>query len=280
MLAKLLKYEMKASARTLIPLYIGMIAVAVVTAVQLMLLATDGSKNFEALVMIGAYQKASTVSSICFLLQFAFGVALTVMTGIIVVQRFNKNLIGDEGYLMFTLPVSHSQLILSKLLAALLWMVIDLVVMGLAGIITVLPLATMMGEGVDLMNEFRYLWNYWISGNVPVLGMVAVNMIAGMVATVLMVYTAIMIGQMEQFNQHRVAAAVIAFFGLNWVFNAIAALLGRSGSLMMNMLFGIGMGMSDVNFMHMLGISLLWNILQIAVCFLGTRYLMQKKLNL
>lgn len=280
MLAKLLKYEMKASARTLIPLYIGMIAVAAVTAVQLMLLATDGSQNFRALVMMGAYQKANTISAICFLLQFAFCVALTVMTGIIVVQRFNKNLIGDEGYLMFTLPVSHSQLILSKLLAALLWMVIDLVVMGLAGIITVLPLIVMMGEEVDLMNEFQYMWNYWISGQVPVLGMVTVNMLAGMVATVLMVYTAIMIGQMEQFNQHRVAAAVIAFFGLNWVFDAIAAFLGRSGSLMMNMVLGFGPGMSDGNFMHLLGISLLWNILQIAVCFLGTRYLMQKKLNL
>ena len=39
---------------------------------------------------------------------------------IIQIQRFSKNLLGDEGYLMFTLPASVSQHITAKLVVAVL----------------------------------------------------------------------------------------------------------------------------------------------------------------
>lgn len=39
----------------------------------------------------------------------------------LVVQHFQRNLFGNEGYLMFTLPVSTNQLLLSKLITTILW---------------------------------------------------------------------------------------------------------------------------------------------------------------
>lgn len=59
----------------------------------------------------------SIILAFTFLLFFALCVAIVVLTAMIIIQRFNKNLIGDEGYLMFTLPVSHVQLLTSKLTA-------------------------------------------------------------------------------------------------------------------------------------------------------------------
>lgn len=45
-----------------------------------------------------------------------------VMTFILIVTRFDRNLLGDEGYLMFTLPAKTSTLITAKLLTAILWL--------------------------------------------------------------------------------------------------------------------------------------------------------------
>lgn len=41
-------------------------------------------------------------------------VALFVLTMIVIIQRFYKGLLCDEGYLMFTLPVKPWQLIATK----------------------------------------------------------------------------------------------------------------------------------------------------------------------
>jgi hypothetical protein len=47
------------------------------------------------------------------------------MTLIVLIQRFYKNLLGDEGYLMFTLPVQSWSHILSKLAVSMLWTVVS-----------------------------------------------------------------------------------------------------------------------------------------------------------
>lgn len=56
------------------------------------------------------------MSTLC----FGLFMAAFVLTLIIQIQRFSKNLLGDEGYLMFTLPASVSQHITAKLVVAVL----------------------------------------------------------------------------------------------------------------------------------------------------------------
>lgn len=51
-------------------------------------------------------------------------IALCVISFMIVFQRYNTNLYGSEGYLMFTLPVDGRSLLMSKLLASLFWTVV------------------------------------------------------------------------------------------------------------------------------------------------------------
>lgn len=46
---------------------------------------------------------------------------VVVMSIYLIVQHFNKNLFGPEGYLMFTLPVKSYQLLLSKLITTVIW---------------------------------------------------------------------------------------------------------------------------------------------------------------
>ena len=59
----------------------------------------------------------------------AYGItmaAVIIVTFIIIIQRFYKNLLCDEGYLMNTLPVSVWKNITSKLIVATVWNIVSL----------------------------------------------------------------------------------------------------------------------------------------------------------
>ncbi|NLY53446.1 MAG: hypothetical protein GX060_02295 [Firmicutes bacterium] len=54
------------------------------------------------------------------LLAVAFTI-IPVLCITLVIRHFQRNLYGDEGYLMFTLPVGTNQLLLSKVITTLIW---------------------------------------------------------------------------------------------------------------------------------------------------------------
>ncbi|MEG2407137.1 MAG: ABC-2 transporter permease, partial [Clostridiales bacterium] len=106
MLGKLLKYELKSTARTFIPLYAAILVVAIVNGF------TVGTEMFE-------------IQGIATLILGGLMVALFVITIVVIIQRFKKNLLEDEGYLMFTLPVSPKMLVLSKYIVSLIWAILS-----------------------------------------------------------------------------------------------------------------------------------------------------------
>lgn len=63
-------------------------------------------------------------AAIFVVLFFLSVMALAAVTVVVIVYRFYKNLLGSEGYLMHTLPVTVHQLIWSKLIAAVVWMAV------------------------------------------------------------------------------------------------------------------------------------------------------------
>ncbi len=72
-------------------------------------------------------------------LAIVFSVAFAVIPVLcvwLVVQHFERNLFGHEGYLMFSLPVSASQLLLSKVITTLIWF--NLMLAAAAGFIALL----------------------------------------------------------------------------------------------------------------------------------------------
>ena len=97
MLSKLIRYEWKAVARVCIPMYGGLILAAMLTHFLLGNLERFSSTLYDIITM--------AMSTLC----FGLFMAAFVLTLIIQIQRFSKNLLGDEGYLMFTLPASVSQ---------------------------------------------------------------------------------------------------------------------------------------------------------------------------
>ncbi|MBP3625452.1 MAG: hypothetical protein J6J05_06460 [Peptococcaceae bacterium] len=295
MLGKLLKYELKASARTLLPLYAGTLLIALVCGVS-MAIRVDNMNEFHQYMANGTAVTYSsfadpidggidTLIGFTMILVFAFCVAVTVLTVMSVVQRFNHGIAGNEGYLMFTLPVKHEVLLGSKLLGALLWSLASILVIFLVGAIIGGLTIFAEREYFDWAYLWYRIWELIRSWNpIPSLLLTGLNGLCSLVCTILSIYLAIMVGQMEQFNKYRVAVAVVVFFAVNWAFGLVE---GAFYSL-----FGIHMmaGMTpepvqyvnDVynNYNFILGTDTIMSIIFCVLCFLGTAWIMKKKLNL
>ena len=278
MLGKLLKYEMKSSARTLLPLYIGTLVAAVICGVQMAMML--GSVNGDDIWFhVGAYRGNGLFSMFLFLLFLALCVAIMVLTAMIVIQRFNKNLIGDEGYLMFTLPVTHVQILSSKLIAGLLWVLIGTVIMSLSGLFIGLPsllLNLSQADWAQLWTEILYTMDYW-DELLPFVFSTLLNGLFSIVGFILIVYLSIMVGQMEQFNKHRVAVSVVLFFLINWVFSLVETTIFRALGLDLFQSLDLA-GMQAYNWMMWGDIA--FTAVQCVLCFAGIIWLMKKKLNL
>ena len=112
MLGKLLKHEFRATGRTLLPVIGAVLALCVLANISIRILnVTD-----------------STFVTILFGLIVSFFVlsifVAAVMTTVVMVMRFYRNLLRDEGYLMHTLPVSVHELVWSKLIASFVWFLV------------------------------------------------------------------------------------------------------------------------------------------------------------
>ncbi|MFR5640554.1 MAG: hypothetical protein ACLUDF_05780 [Butyricicoccus sp.] len=128
---KLLKYEWKACARTCLPLYGVLILMSLISR-MLYVIPKNASLDFM-LPAIGS------------MLYMGVMMAAFVVTAVILIQRFYKNLLGSEGYLMFTLPVTVTQHLLSVSTA-----------------LQVLMLMVMMGVGNAVPQPFVDLMKVWV----------------------------------------------------------------------------------------------------------------------
>ena len=109
MLGKLIKHEFRATSRIMGPMLLIVLALSVLV-------------RFSITVLENAESSFLNILAVLFVLAFAVGIiAVNLMSIIIMIQRFYKNLLGDEGYLMFTLPANVHSIIWSKLIVSIVW---------------------------------------------------------------------------------------------------------------------------------------------------------------
>ena len=103
MLSRLIGYEMKAFGRILLPLY----GVAIILSLLV---------GIEFNVVSGSQLSESTVGTILILFLGLLIMAIFIVTVVLSVGRFYTNLLGREGYLMFSLPTGTGTLIWANFL--------------------------------------------------------------------------------------------------------------------------------------------------------------------
>lgn len=119
MLAKLLKYDFKNLGTTIVPMYLCLAILAVFDRIIHFLQKTD------------VFSKIKAVEHIAFFTQLFLMIGLLclfVMVLLIGVHYYRDNIMQDEGYLMHTLPVDTYQLVASKLLSFLGYIILSVIV--------------------------------------------------------------------------------------------------------------------------------------------------------
>ena len=185
MLKKLLKYDIKSYANTLLPIFGLTLLLAVFS--RIFMLLKDLAPVFRVpmgLVMGLAMLLTSAVPFITF---------------VIGIDRFNKQMTKDEGYLTHTLPVKKHTIISSKLLTQILFQIASVIVSLCSACIIVNVKLVDLKEAIKLIIEM--ITQY--SALTPIL--VLLIILFGYIVMTLLIYTAISFGQRHATNKSKFA---------------------------------------------------------------------------
>ena len=270
MLGKLLKYELKATSRVFIPLYIAILVVSIVNGLSL---------NLEILNIQGL----ATIVLMCLF------ISLFVITIVVTIQRFNKNLLKDEGYLMFTLPVSSKHLVLSKYLTSLIWTFLSFIV-ALLSFTIIFTIATYGDFNYSyFINEFNLLFSNIsnilgttiLSEFFKIVLLIILLIIISYTIFIFNVYLSLSIGQLPIFNRFRNISSFIGFLVINLLISYVQNIVDNAFvniEAIDNINYAINSVTSIVS--KGLNVAIIINIIIILVLFFATSYILNKKLNL
>lgn len=271
MLGKLMKYEVKATARIIIPLYIALLAFAIINKIFI------GSGLADTLDGFG---------SIPFILSiFGYGctmAAVFIVTFFVIIQRFYKNLLGDEGYLMNTLPVSTITNLTSKLSIAGFWNIIS-------GFVAIFSILIMTFDPVAFSNFFTEMVDAF-SKAYSEIGMqlyliifeIIILMLVALLRSLSMIYASIAIGHL--FSKHRILSAFGAFIALSFISGAISTAITIAFSIAGKSLENVNVHIDNASKLlavhgFIIGITV-FNLLFFLAYFIITNYILKNKLNL
>lgn len=265
MLGKLIKYDLKASAKVFI-LFHG----AFILACLLCRILFVDHLRFDA-----PAEPLITAIAVFSSLMILLCVALNLATWLQITFRFYRNLFSREGYLSWTLPVSGLSQLWGKIISGYIFMALDAVIIA-AGILILVTTGNITTAYSAVAPEVT------AELGMP-LGTIAFYLfmfcLVSSISTVIMGYFCIAVGQL--FPGHRVLCAVAAYFITSFVVQILSLILliftglfpgytalRITGSTVTDYLFSI-FALSGL-------LTLAVTVIQYAV----THYIMKKKINL
>jgi len=277
MFGNLMKYEMKSMTRFFVLVWIAILAVSAIDGVMLRLGFMESEGFVELISTLGVVLYGILVAGA--------GIMALVFT----IMRFHRNLLGSEGYLMFTLPVSVRKLIVSKSLTAVIAIAVTVVVAA----VSVLLLGVVSTEMTPQLSEILKAAGTWIKANpgfIPIAIEFLVLMLICCLETVYKIYAAIAIGHMAQ--KHKLVASFAAYIGLGIAESVILYILDR---LVVPHIptfdWYINMGNNGLDVMFQNGVYTAQGAAYIGLCMAGvlvltviyhtvTEFFLKRKLNL
>ena len=204
MIFKLIKYEFRSMLRMMGILWGGLPVMAIVTAAFQKFFAYDGLGEYPDFLNL--------MDNLFTFVYISMFIALVTVTVVIIIMRFYKGLIGDEGYLMHTLPVKTWQLITAKGVTAVTVSVISIAV----AVLSILMLSVFEGYLTERMGNFFTEFfgllaerpSYWVLGIETM-----ILIIACLMAMIYKVYASLSLGQMAP--KHKIAFSVAIYIGIS-----------------------------------------------------------------
>lgn len=265
MFGKLLKYDFRSMLKQFAFIWPAALALALVNRFTL-----DGMDSTSTV--------GETTAGIAMLVYIAILMAMFIIALIFIIQRFYKGLLGDEGYLMHTLPVHSWELIGSKLLCAVVTTIVSVLV-ALLSILLIVPWSKQ--DFQEVFRVLKFLFSHW-SSEVTHMVLMIVEIILFLLVTFalgyLQLYLSMGVGHL--FNKNRVAMSVVAYIGIQVVRGNVFL---RFWSWVMDFLNlqVVTESLSEVTRVHQfLWMAIVSELICCAIFFAGTNYILSRKLNL
>jgi len=280
MLGKLMKYDLRSCLRKFGPLWIAAMALSVLIGLSFRYVVdVEGGSGGLITFLLGVLPS---------MVLFGLFVAMAVLALIFVCERFYKGLLGDEGYLMFTLPASAGAHIASKGLTALILEIVSGLVALLSGflLVTVYRPAGFAEGWVEFWRQMRQL--HLPAGFPWLIVEVLLLFLVTAAAQTLKIYAAIALGHLAK--KHRALWALLSYVGIGIVLNILFG-VGVSNGLVERLLgFGSSWGFFAANgeitasglgmAAGAIGSAIATELLLGAAFFFLTRYILRRRLNL
>lgn len=266
MLGKLLKYDFRSVSREYMLLWPAALVVALVMRFTI----------FAQLDTMRDNLLANITNVLTVFLYVAVLVAMFIITLLFIIQRFYKGILGSEGYLMNTLPVCPWQLVTSKLICA----VVLLLVSTAVAILSVFLMIPISFQDILQVN-FTLLWNRLMEvfPSFPLLVLeLALCSLAGTVVSVTQLYFAMALGSL--FGKNRLLGSIVSYVGISMVLNVLSTVVTTVLSLSATHYYELLAEAPALTIHAFLWFAIIASAALAVVFFFGTTYILKNKLNL
>ena len=271
MLGKLMKHECKQSARSVMLIYASAAAVIL-------------------FVFFGMLTKITWIGILGSVVLYIVALVGVIMTLVSIIKNFYDTLYSNQGYLSFTLPVKCSNLLLSKVLVSVLWIILSFALAALCFLVIAMNAkATAEGSmaGIWDVLEMTGLKEMLPSGAtlVKLLVLVIVLVLLMVLTFIGFVYFAVTMANTRALQKHPKLFGFLIFFLTYGVSNAIATKLTYSLPLSLaistqdvNLLF-VAMDRSESMLSYGLGGTIFLALVALGMLIL-TGWIMEHKVNI
>lgn len=275
MLRKLYKYDLKSVSLLLVILHAVLLVYTVIGRIGIFI-----AERAQAFVSPEASRLWGIAGAFYIVGFILFILAIVIATVVYLAVRIQKNLFSDEGYLTHTLPVKPTQILGSKVFVIWTWSVIDFICVMIS-VFTLITYKDTLPEILKGASTFfgtlfgSFGFTNWLEEVITLLA--GLSQYFGFYPLLLLF--AMCLGNL--FKSHKIMGTLLSFFGLNIVLSFLSAMItfiipGLSPFMQAN----LTQDNLSVYSGRLMIFTLVWNILFSAIFFVGSRYILTKKLNL
>ncbi len=220
MLGKLFKYEFKACSRVIFPIFGAAIIMSVMAALSMAIAPNNMSNASQAVVGV-------LISLVMIVFVFLLFTSM-LLSFIFAIRRFKTNILGKEGYLMNTLPVSPLSNVIAKLLCSLIFQILSVAVAAISiWLCVMLSNREYIAEAFeDIGDIFRALMQLSASGWLNII-LIIVLMIVSIIKSYSMIYSAMSMGY--SFNKCKGLISIGLVIAFSTVESIITTLISADG---------------------------------------------------
>lgn len=271
MVKKLLKQEFIYYAKTLIFIFPAILMLGISTRI---IQFFENPSNTYMIIITSSYILLIFASLIC-----------AISTTVLAVIRFYKNMYSSEGYLTFTLPVTNHQHIISKLLAYIVCLLVNIFTILIAWLIALSGYKEVFQQIGYFLNEI--IKNINIGHTILFIIEIIILFVVEAIVTPLLYYSCISIGQTAKKNR------ILLSIGVYYLYSVIIQIIGTFFTIILTILGGLGaldgiaVLLNNVIENHPIGFThiLLWIIIIISIgigsiFYMINIHIMNKRLNI